>query len=118
VGFVQKFGNFVGSWMVNNSPIPLQVNLQAICAYGTDDDPASYTSVSSAQAKFERMERRMPGASQLKAVARTASTCTYGKINGKVKCLHTGEFCTMREPGRSQYRRYGFTCVGGRLRYS
>jgi hypothetical protein len=39
-----------------------------------------------------------------------------GVVGGQHKCLHTGEFCSARrEP---DYRRYGFTCGGGRLRRS
>jgi hypothetical protein len=35
-------------------------------------------------------------------------------IGGKVKCLHSGQFCATRY--NRSYRRYGFICVNGRLR--
>jgi hypothetical protein len=42
-----------------------------------------------------------------------ASTCssgyTRGVINGSVKCLRRGEFCT--HSADRQYRRYGFRCT-------
>lgn len=49
--------------------------------------------------------------SHLRAVA--AATCRAGyrsaTIDGRHKCLHTGEFC--RRAADAQYRRYGFRCV-------
>ena len=51
------------------------------------------------------------GRAPVRAVA--AKTCsrgyTRGVINGAVKCLRRGEFCT-RSADR-QYRRYGFRCT-------
>lgn len=47
----------------------------------------------------------------IRAIA--AKTCSHGYkrgvINGQVKCLRRGEFCT-RSADR-QYRRYGFRCT-------
>ena len=47
----------------------------------------------------------------IQAVA--AKTCsagyTAGVINGAVKCLRRGEFCT--HSADRQYRRYGFRCI-------
>jgi hypothetical protein len=61
VGFVSKFGTFVGAWMVNRAPIDVTVSIQAICAYGWESD-SGYLSASSLrdnpQAEFERAERR------------------------------------------------------------
>jgi hypothetical protein len=45
------------------------------------------------------------------------ATCSSGfvdaVIGGEHKCLHAGEFCSSSY--ESDYERYGFTCVGGRL---
>ena len=38
-----------------------------------------------------------------------SSTYVRGVINGSVKCLARGEFCT--HSADSQYRRYGFRCT-------
>ena len=42
-----------------------------------------------------------------------AKTCsagyTRGRINGKLKCLHVGEFCT--HSADRQYRHDGFRCI-------
>jgi hypothetical protein len=45
--------------------------------------------------------------------AGTALACTKAKIGGKTKCLQRGQFCSTQY--KSQYPRYGFRCVGGRL---
>ena len=43
-------------------------------------------------------------------VAKTSSAgYTRATINGAVKCLHAGEFCT--HSADRQYRRYGFRCI-------
>jgi hypothetical protein len=43
-------------------------------------------------------------------IAKTCSSgYTRGVINGSVKCLRRGEFCT--HSADSQYRRYGFRCT-------
>ena len=59
IGFVQKFGNTVGGFMVNRSSIVLDVSLQAICAYGGDNSPvaAAASLRESPEAEFRRMER-------------------------------------------------------------
>jgi hypothetical protein len=50
-------------------------------------------------------------------VAIAAKTCSAGYkhayIGGAEKCLHRGEYCAARYA--SQYRRYGYSCYGGRL---
>ncbi|MCW2967728.1 MAG: hypothetical protein JWM71_1500 [Solirubrobacteraceae bacterium] len=50
-------------------------------------------------------------------VAIAAKSCgagyTRASIGGAVKCLRRGEFCASRYA--SQYRRYGYSCYGGRL---
>jgi hypothetical protein len=47
-----------------------------------------------------------------------AKVCSAGYrhaiINGAHKCLRRGQFCSLR--ATPQYRRYGFFCIGGRLR--
>jgi phosphate-selective porin len=50
------------------------------------------------------------------AVAKTCKRGTKATIGGQTKCLQPGEFCA--RGNQRQYRRYGFTCVAGRLRYS
>ena len=59
-----------------------------------------------------------PSAGSPSAVA--AKKCHAGyvhaRIGGQEKCLHSGEFCSARYA--SQYRRYGFKCVHGRLHRS
>jgi hypothetical protein len=59
VGFVMKFGNFVGGWMVNRASIPVTVSLQAICSYGWDSERGLYSmsSLHNPQAAFERAEK-------------------------------------------------------------
>ena len=56
-------------------------------------------------------------ASASNPIAVAAKSCpagfTRGTINGATKCLHAGEFCS--RSASSQYRRYGFRCVNGRL---
>jgi hypothetical protein len=51
-------------------------------------------------------------------VAVAAKSCPSGfvkaTISGSTKCLHAGEFCS--RSAQRQYERYGFRCVGGRLR--
>lgn len=51
------------------------------------------------------------GHAPIRAVA--AKTCphgyTRGTINGAVKCLHRGEYCT--HSADHQYRHYGFRCT-------
>jgi hypothetical protein len=51
-------------------------------------------------------------------VAVAAKTCrsgyTHARIGGAEKCLHAGEFCAKAH--KKQYPRYGYRCVGGRLR--
>src|SRR6476646_2087981 len=42
------------------------------------------------------------------------SASVPGLVGGVAKCLHAGEFCSAAHAG--DYRRYGFSCVGGRLR--
>src|SRR5438874_13661153 len=46
-----------------------------------------------------------------------ASACSSGYVDaiigGEHKCLHAGEFCATRY--ESDYERYGFTCLNGRL---
>jgi hypothetical protein len=53
-------------------------------------------------------------------IAVAAKSCPQGftkaRINGATKCLHAGEFCS--KSANSQYRHYGYKCVGGRLRRS
>ncbi len=51
-----------------------------------------------------------------RAVAAKACGAGYkhAVINGAHKCLRRGQFCS--PPAASQYRRYGFRCVGGRLK--
>jgi hypothetical protein len=58
----------------------------------------------------------VPGASATQRApssAVIAKTCssgyTRGVINGSVKCLRRGEFCT--HSADRQYRRYGFRCT-------
>ena len=50
-------------------------------------------------------------------IATAAKSCsagfTHGVIGGAEKCLRAGEFCAAGHA--SQYPRYGFRCVGGRL---
>jgi hypothetical protein len=41
--------------------------------------------------------------------AATCSRGTPGRINGTVKCLQRGQYCT--HSADSQYRYYGFRCV-------
>ena len=52
------------------------------------------------------------------ARAVTAKPCsagfTHAVIGGAHKCLRRGQFCATRY--KSQYPRYGFRCVAGRLR--
>jgi hypothetical protein len=43
-------------------------------------------------------------------VARSANSCTYGRIMGQRKCLMAGEYCIHHQPAMRQYRHYGFTC--------
>jgi hypothetical protein len=38
-----------------------------------------------------------------------SSSYTRARINGAVKCLRAGEFCT--HSADRQYRRYGFRCI-------
>jgi hypothetical protein len=51
--------------------------------------------------------------SRVPITAVAAKTCsagyTRGTINGEVKCLRAGEFCT--HSADRQYRRYGFRCI-------
>jgi hypothetical protein len=51
-------------------------------------------------------------------IAVAAKTCsagyTHAVISGAQKCLRRGEFCAAA--ARSQYPRYGYRCVAGRLR--
>lgn len=46
--------------------------------------------------------------------ADAALACTKAKIGGTTKCLQRGQFCSAAT--KAQYPRYGFRCVGGRLR--
>jgi hypothetical protein len=39
---------------------------------------------------------------------------THARINGREKCLRRGEFCA--SAAKRQYVRYGYRCIGGRLR--
>jgi hypothetical protein len=51
-------------------------------------------------------------------IAVAAKSCppgfVKGTIDGATKCLHGGEYC--KRSAERQYERYGFRCVGGRLR--
>ena len=40
--------------------------------------------------------------------------CKNARVGGKGKCLQRGQFCS--KAYRSQYPKYGFRCVNGRLR--
>ena len=51
-----------------------------------------------------------PGVSTRAVIAKTCSSgYKRGVINGSVKCLRRGEFCT--HSADNQYRRYGFRCT-------
>ena len=47
------------------------------------------------------------------AQASCSSSFTSAIVGGEPKCLRAGEFCSPGE--EADYRRYGFTCVAGRL---
>lgn len=57
------------------------------------------------------------GVTSVAVPAAVAKSCSAGYttavIGGATKCLHAGEFCSATY--RSQYPRYGFHCVDGRL---
>lgn len=54
------------------------------------------------------------GARQAKPVAAMCSSGYIdGVIGGERKCLHAGEYCAAAS--ESDYERYGFSCLGGRL---
>ena len=39
---------------------------------------------------------------------------THARINGSEKCLRRGQFCS--SSAKRQYPKYGYRCIGGRLR--
>lgn len=53
-------------------------------------------------------------AGALHASPASAWSCTKARIGGATKCLARGQFC--KASYASQYKRYGFRCVSGRLR--
>jgi len=63
-----------------------------------------------------------PVAAPAQAVSGQASiatkTCsasyTHARIQGSEKCLRRGQFCA--SAAKRQYVKYGFRCIGGRLR--
>ncbi|WP_028061167.1 hypothetical protein [Candidatus Solirubrobacter pratensis] len=102
VGFVKAYGTFVGGIMFNNTGVTAHdLYLQAICA---STSGAVASSVGRGTSKYS--------ADRSDAIAHMA--CTKAKIGGKSKCLQRGQFCAVRY--KSQYRKYGFNCVNGRLR--
>lgn len=56
-----------------------------------------------------------PASSHAAIASKTCSAAfTHAVIGGSHKCLHRGEFCSAAY--KRQYVRYGFRCIGGRLR--
>jgi hypothetical protein len=56
-----------------------------------------------------------PAAIQSPAVTKTCSAgFKHARINGSEKCLRRGQFCS--SSAKRHYVKYGFRCVGGRLR--
>ncbi|OJT25181.1 hypothetical protein BO221_12475 [Archangium sp. Cb G35] len=60
VGFVKAYGSFVGGFFINNSPIPISVHVQAICAL----DTSGLTALSRGE-DFERDVRQLTEQSRL-----------------------------------------------------
>lgn len=60
----------------------------------------------------------VPALTSARTVRPQRTTCSSGFVDGVVggehKCLHAGEFCAAEH--ETDYERYGFTCVAGRLR--
>jgi hypothetical protein len=56
-----------------------------------------------------------PPAARVDIATKTCSAgYTHAVIAGSQKCLRRGQFCA--SAAKRQYARYGFRCVGGRLR--
>jgi hypothetical protein len=54
-----------------------------------------------------------PAAAPRTGVGACGSGFVDGVVGGEHKCLHAGEYCAARN--ESQYEKYGFSCVAGRL---
>lgn len=102
-GFVKAYGTFVSGFISNDTGVVAhEVHFQAICA------SASGAVASSAGRSLSRFK-----ADHSDAVA--AISCKKANVAGQTKCLGPGQFCATRN--EKYYRRAGFTCKGGRLRY-
>jgi hypothetical protein len=102
VGFVLSYHTFVGGFIYNDSSIAAQYNWQAICAKTAGSGLAR--DATAQHARYQRMRRGY----HHRAVTASCSG-VVGRINGQIKCLRAGEFCT--HSADRQYRRYGFRCI-------
>lgn len=115
VDYVQSFGTFVGGFVDNDTSVDFDVSLQAICARGSAAGTASLRERNRAHARYRRDQMALAATHiSAQAAKSCSSSFTRARINGAIKCLRVGEYCTHRfdhrSPRRYSYKHYGFAC--------